>query len=140
MNNTLYNNDVPTPSVAILGSLLGVAVGDSLGLPSEGLSRRRAQRLHRSRLRHRLILGRGMISDDTEHTLMLANALRHSPNDAAQCARNFGWRLRFWLLALPAGVGFTTEKAVLRLWLGFPASRSGVNSAGNGAAMRSSAA
>ena len=36
-----------------------------------------------------------------------------------------------------AGVGFATARACVRLWLGVPPERSGVNSAGNGPAMRS---
>ena len=49
---------------------------------------------------------------------------------------NFAWRLRFWLLGLPAGIGFATLRSILKLWLGFPANKSGVFSAGNGPAMR----
>jgi ADP-ribosylglycohydrolase len=45
--------------------------------------------------------------------------------------------MRWWLLGLPAGIGFATLRAILKLWLGFPPSRSGVFSAGNGPAMRS---
>ena len=52
---------------AIIGSILGTAVGDALGLPLEGLSRRRGARLIGDPDRHHLILGRGMVSDDTEH-------------------------------------------------------------------------
>ncbi len=121
----------------ILGSLLGTAVGDAIGLPTEGLSRSRAQRFHRKGLCHRLVFGRGMFSDDTEHTLMVANALRRHHEDAVVFQRSLGWSMRWWLLALPAGVGLSTAKAIIRLWLGFPASRAGVRSAGNGAAMRS---
>ena len=71
----------------VRGTLLGTAVGDALGLPSEGISRRRAQRLFKGRWRHRLVLNRGMISDDTEHTLfvaqpLLARALGHPLDDA----------------------------------------------------------
>ena len=51
--------------------------------------------------------------------------------------RCLAWKLRLWLLGLPAGIGLATLKAILRLWLGFPPSRSGVWSAGNGPAMRS---
>ncbi len=120
---------------AILGCLLGTAVGDSLGLPSERLSRKRvaARKLGE---RHRFIFGRGMFSDDTEHTLMLAAALIEHPNDASAMQRALGWKLRWWFLALPAGVGLSTAKAILRLWIGFPAAKAGVYSAGNGAAMR----
>lgn len=124
----------PIPS-AILGSLLGTAVGDALGLPYEGLSRRRVAAL--GKIRHRFLMGRGMFSDDTEHTLMLAAALIENRDDASAFQRALGRKLRWWLLGLPAGVGLSTARAILRLWLGFPATRSGVRSAGNGAAMRS---
>lgn len=120
---------------SILGSLLGTAVGDALGLPYEGLSRKRVAAC--GKIRHRFLLERGMFSDDTEHTLMLAAALIDHHDDAAAMQRCFAWKLRWWLLGLPAGVGLSTAKAIVRLWLGFPASRAGVKSAGNGAAMRS---
>ena len=122
---------------AIEGSLLGTAVGDALGLPCEGLSRQRISRFYPGELRHRLVFGRGMISDDTEHSLTIATALSRCSNDAVRFQTRFGWSLRWWLLALPAGVGLSTAKAIVRLWLGFPATRAGVHSAGNGAAMRS---
>ncbi|MBX7208047.1 MAG: ADP-ribosylglycohydrolase family protein [Verrucomicrobiaceae bacterium] len=119
----------------ILGSLLGTAVGDALGLPYEGLSRRRVAAFGLAG--HRFILGHGMLSDDTEHTLMVAAAWLENQNDTGRFQRAFAWKLRWWLLGLPAGVGLSTAKAIVKLWLGFPASRSGVSSAGNGAAMRS---
>ncbi len=122
---------------AILGSLLGAAAGDALGLPFEGMSRGRVSRLLGHRLRHRFILGRGMFSDDTEHTLMLAAALIENRDDVSKFQRAFARKLRWWLLGLPAGVGLSTAKAIACLWMGFPAARSGVCSAGNGAAMRS---
>jgi ADP-ribosylglycohydrolase len=121
---------------AVLGCLLGTAVGDALGLPAEGLSRMRVSAMKHGE-HHRFICGRGMFSDDAEHTLMLAAALIAHPSDAAAMQRALGWKLRWWLLALPAGVGLSTAKAILRLWLGFPAAKAGVYSAGNGAAMRS---
>lgn len=121
---------------AILGCLLGTAVGDALGLPAERLSRRRVAAMKLGE-RHRFVFGRGMFSDDTEHTLMLAAALVEHKDKAAAMQRALGWKLRWWLLALPAGVGLSTAKAILRLWIGFPAKKAGVRSAGNGAAMRS---
>jgi ADP-ribosylglycohydrolase len=121
----------------IAGTILGTAVGDALGLPREGLSRQRAQRLFGGPpLRHRFLFGRGMVSDDTEHTCMLGQALLRSPDDADGFARSLAWRLRWWLLGLPAGVGLGTARAICKLWLGWPPSRSGVWSAGNGPAMR----
>ncbi len=119
------------------GLLLGTAVGDALGLPAEGISRARIQRMWGGQWRHRFLVGRGMVSDDTEHTLFVAQALLAHSDDAAAFQRCLAWKLRLWLLGLPAGIGLATLKAILRLWLGFPPSRSGVWSAGNGPAMRS---
>src|SRR5271170_3707275 len=119
------------------GLLLGTAVGDALGLPAEGLSRGRIQRMWRGQWRHRFLFGHGMVSDDTEHTLFVAQALLTHPDDVSAFQRCFAWKLRLWLLGLPAGIGLATLKAILKLWLGFSPDRSGVWSAGNGPAMRS---
>ncbi len=78
-----------------------------------------------------------MVSDDTEHTCMVAQALCASPTNTDLFARQLGRRLRWWLAGLPAGIGSATLRATLKLWIGFSPSRSGVFSAGNGPAMRS---
>ena len=119
------------------GLLLGTAVGDALGLPREGLGPRRAERIFGSGLRHRFLFGRGMLSDDTEHTAMLAQAWLACDGDVDRFRRLLARGLRWWLLALPAGVGLGTARAIVKLWLGWPATKSGVRSAGNGPAMRS---
>lgn len=85
----------------------------------------------------RLAFGRGMISDDTEHTLMVAQALLTHPNDAGAFQRSLAWKFRWWFAGLPGGVGLATAKACLKLWFGFPASKAAVASAGSGPAMRS---
>lgn len=121
----------------LIGCLLGTAVGDALGLPSEGLSKHRQQRLYPQLHRHHFWLGKGMVSDDTEHTCMVAQALIASGGDETEFARQLSWRMRFWLLGLPAGIGWATLRAIGKLWLGFPSDSSGVFSAGNGPAMRS---
>jgi len=118
------------------GLLLGTAVGDSLGLPREGLGRRRAARLYRGPLRQRLVLGRGMLSDDTEHACMTAQALLAAQDEVARFARVLASKLRWWLLGLPPAIGLGTLRALVRSWLGFSPARSGVQSAGNGAVMR----
>lgn len=127
----------PTRKDRISGVLLGTAVGDALGLPLEGISSRRAKRLFPGPLRHRFLLGRGMLSDDTEHSFMVAQSLLDAPADADVFARRMAWRLRLWFLSLPAGVGMATARACLKLCFGFSPKRSGVFSAGNGPAMRS---
>lgn len=132
----LTQSDEKRLKESLTGCLLGIAVGDALGLPYEGLSRRRVAKLLRGTLRHRFFFGRGMCSDDTEHSCMVAQSLIVSGGDEAKFLQAFGWRLRWWLLGLPAGVGFATLKAIVKLWLGWAPDRSGVFSAGNGAAMR----
>ena len=122
----------------ISGVLLGTAVGDAIGLPREGLSKRRAARLFGGHpLKHSFLPGKGMCSDDTEHTCMVMQALVHSGGDVTQFQQLLAWKLRFWLLGIPAGVGLATLKSICKLWVGFGPSKSGVYSAGNGPAMRS---
>jgi ADP-ribosyl-[dinitrogen reductase] hydrolase len=77
-----------------------------------------------------------MTSDDTEHTCMVAESLLESNEDTDEFARQFARRLRTWLWCCPAGIGFATLRACLKLSCGVPPSRSGVHSAGNGPAMR----
>jgi len=127
---------------SITGSLLGTAVGDALGLPMEGLSRARIARMYPEATRsatsgHRLVFGRGMVSDDTEHACMTARALAASGGRVEDFTRRLAGGLKKWLSALPAGVGLATLRAVVKLMLFVPPARSGVFSAGNGPAMRS---
>src|SRR5688572_3354564 len=127
---------VPPSRESLLGCLLGGALGDSVGLWCEGISARRQFRLNPGPLRQRLLFGRGMVSDDTDHAVMTAQALVVSAGDPDRFLRSLAWRLRGWLLMLPAGIGSATLRAVVKLWLGVPPSRSGVYSAGNGPCMR----
>ena len=78
-----------------------------------------------------------MMSDDTEHTCMAAQALIVSAGEPRRFARSLAWRLRFWLLGLPVGIGLATLRSIVKLWIGFSPDHSGVFSAGNGPAMRS---
>lgn len=110
-------------------------MGDAIGLPSEGMSMRRARKFARLPLVHRFALGKGMVSDDTDHTVFVAQSLIVSRGDVVAFRGALAWRLRFWLLCLPAGIGWATLRAIVRMWFGF--SNSGVFSAGNGPSMRS---
>ena len=122
---------------AYVGCLLGTAVGDSLGLPYEGISPRRGSRLFPDVGRHHLLFGKGMVSDDTEHACLVAQSLVRSRGELKEFERQLARSLRWWLLGVPAGVGLATLKSILKLWIGFPPNRSGTISAGNGPAMRS---
>ena len=127
----------PPMLAAIRGCLIGTAVGDALGLPAEGLSQQRAASWWKGDWRMRLLPGRGMVSDDTEHTYAVAEALSVAHGDVERFRRILAGKLRWWFLALPAGVGMATARACIKLWLGFSPANSGVFSAGNGPAMRS---
>ena len=121
---------------AVVGCLLGAAVGDALGLPREGLAPQKARRLFGEEMRHRFVCGHGMVSDDTDHAAMTALALLEGPASPEDFARKLARRLRWWFAALPGGVGLATARACLRLWCGVSPERSGVFSAGNGPMMR----
>ncbi|HEY3446541.1 MAG TPA: ADP-ribosylglycohydrolase family protein [Myxococcales bacterium] len=127
----------PTSEDRLAGVLVGTALGDALGLPLENLSARRIERLFGRVTRFRFLGRTGFVSDDTEQTAFVADALiRAGPDDPDRGARAFAWRLRGWVLRAPFGVGFATLRACAKLLLFFPPSKSGVRSAGNGAAMR----
>jgi ADP-ribosyl-[dinitrogen reductase] hydrolase len=128
---------------SIIGCLVGTAVGDAIGLPCEGLSRTRQARLFGEITSHHLLLGRGMISDDTEHMCLVAHALiaakgtlMTAKGDPEKFAQSLAWGLRGWFLSLSPGIGLATARACLRLLVGVSPTKSGVFSAGNGPAMR----
>lgn len=135
--NLSTTSSLPAITSRICGCLLGTALGDAVGLPYEGLSAKRARRLLGSPTRHRLFFGRGMVSDDTEQSCMVAQALIASGSDPEIFQRKLARSLRWWLVGLPAGVGLATLRSILKMWAGISPARSGVFSAGNGPAMRS---
>ncbi len=121
----------------IEGLLVGAAVADAIGLPTEGMRPAKIERLGwGNSLEHRFFFRRGMWSDDTEHIIMMTQALLESGGDVKKFKRAFAWELRWWLLGAPAAVGLATAKAIGKLSLGFSADKSGVFSAGNGPVMR----
>jgi ADP-ribosylglycohydrolase len=113
--------------------LLGTALGDAAGLPYEGMTRARTARFYP----RAFLLGRNMTSDDTEHACIAAQALIGSAGDEQEFERRMARGLKWWLAALPAGTGWATLRACVRLACGVPPGRSGVFSAGAGPAMRS---
>lgn len=116
--------------------LLGGALGDSVGLPLEGIGAARIARLRPGYLRQALVFGRGMVSDDTEHAVMTLLSLRDSNDDEKIFTKALARRLRWWFACLPAGIGLATARSIIKLWFGFPPTSSGVFSAGNGPLMR----
>lgn len=116
------------------GVLLGTAVGDALGLPLEGLSARTIARRFAPVTGYRLLGARGFVSDDTEQSALVAQSLAAHPTDVALAVGRFRRSLLGWFLRLPWGIGLATLRSCIRISLGLR--RTGVDSAGNGAAMR----
>ncbi|MFN3200895.1 MAG: ADP-ribosylglycohydrolase family protein [Bradymonadia bacterium] len=125
-----------TSEHALVGCLMGTAVGDSVGLPAEGLKPRQIARRMPGPWRHRLLGPWGMCSDDTDHAFFVAQSLITSQGDVDAFRDRLAWALRGWFLALPPGLGLGTARACIKLCLGWPSRRAGVWSAGNGPAMR----
>jgi ADP-ribosylglycohydrolase len=118
----------------LAGVLVGTAIGDALGLPMEGMG---GPAIARSfpRLDRYFLLGRtGFVSDDTEQSALVAQSLARSPREREAFVRFFRRSLLGWFLRMPWGIGLGTLRACVRIALGFR--RTGVRSAGNGAAMR----
>lgn len=125
-----------------IGLFVGTAVGDALGLPREGLSTKRAEKIFGKNIRHALLVlspskRYSTCSDDTDHMLFTAytlNKTRTEENDVF--AKELAWQMKRWFLSLPPGIGMATLKSILKLMVGVSNKKSGVFSAGNGPVMR----
>jgi ADP-ribosyl-[dinitrogen reductase] hydrolase len=103
-------------------------------LPFEGLGAAKVARRLKQPPRYQLIGHKGFVSDDTEQTALVAQALAKSSSAIEPCERHLRRSLIGWFWRLPFGIGLATIKACLKMTLGLR--RSGARSAGNGAAMR----
>lgn len=121
----------------LAGVLIGTGVGDSLGLVRENLSAHRGKALYGSGpLRQRFLLGRwGVFSDDTEHAYVTVRAYVQA-SDVDDFQTKLAAELAAWVRCFPGGAGVATLRACVRLAVGVPPGRAGVDSAGNGPVMR----
>ena len=119
---------------SVQNSNIGTALGDSIGLPFEALSRKKISKKNPTFQKQSLFFGKGMFSDDTEQTLSVAQSLIESYDDVELFKKRMRRRLQLWFLALPAGIGFATMRAIVK---SFFVKKAGVFSAGNAPAMRS---
>ena len=134
----------PTLSDRFQGCLLGLAVGDALGAPVEGMSEVEIIGLH-GRITELSGGGGwalGEYTDDTSMMLAIARSIaalgRFSPEDVAE-------RFLEWFEAGAKGIGHTTFVALNEMRSGVPWRQAGQNahrllrekSAGNGSLMRS---
>ena len=104
----IHNSSTITFYDRLAGVLFGTAVGDTIGLPAEGMSRNRIKKIYHGKWRHKFFFHTGMISDDTEHTIFVSQCLLAHAESPYLFGKRFSWCLRWWLLFLPAGVGFAT--------------------------------
>ncbi len=118
--------------------LLGVAVGDALGMPVEGMTRGDIKRLYGT-LRDFYPspygdLSAGEWTDDTEQMLVLADSLLETVYFSPE---NFAEKLKEWYLKTTSRrIGPSSTKAISNLLSGVPWNRAGVKSDTCGAAMR----
>lgn len=118
---------------AFTGALMGVAVGDALGNPLEGMPADEIKRRY-GHVNDYISAQdpKGTVTDDTELTMILAESLISQRG----CDINdFGKRLAAWIEHAHR-FGEATRDACLRLRQGISPAQSGSDSAGNGAAMR----
>lgn len=124
------------------GSLLGCAVGDAMGAPLEGLSRRDIRKRYgevRDFVDQRF--GAGRITDDTQMTVALAQSIIEIGGfKQKHAAEKFGtWmKLSDEGVKEARGVEKACATACRALYRGAPPDESGVDSDGCGAAMRAS--
>lgn len=141
------------PSMQLLdrfrGCLLGGAVGDALGMPTEGYTAQEImsrfgpikEMLPALESHFHSGLLAGQFTDDTEETLLLAESLGESCGFSAE---SFAERLaswgRIWTMdeRLNRGVGFVTRSAVEALIAGTAWQQSGLSIPTCGSAMRAS--
>lgn len=130
-----------------LGALIGVALGDALGMPSELWPRQRVQR-HFGEITgflpgpdgHFIVDGfqAGQVTDDTQQTVMLAQAIIEADGhvDPDVVARHLvDWATR---IGATGGnfLGPSSRRAIEALRSGVPVGESGARGDTNGAAMR----
>ncbi|MEM0503767.1 MAG: ADP-ribosylglycohydrolase family protein [Archaeoglobaceae archaeon] len=118
------------------GCILGLAIGDALGMPAEGLSREKVKEIY-GEIREFLPspygdLRAGEWTDDTEQTLLLAESIIETTYFNPE---NFADKLKNWFYTAQR-IGPTSRTAILRLLRGFNWYESGVESDTCGAAMR----
>ena len=105
-------------------------------MPYEALKPQTAKALLGPPNKHKLLPGLGMVSDDTEHLVIVLRAFRKANGNLDLFSKQLASALKLWTLALPLGVGKASLISGMKLLIGFSPERSGIFSAGNGPAMR----
>ncbi len=114
------------------GCILGGAVGDALGFATENLSHQRIREKYGFVADYKVRPGYGYFTDDTQLTMLLAEALIE---DDESLVEQFRKRLARWRLVFPRLSGRATKDAALGCLLG--KKQTGGNFPGSSPAMRS---
>jgi ADP-ribosyl-[dinitrogen reductase] hydrolase len=104
--------------------LEGIASGDALGFPYEGIKPKK--------VRWGFVGRWGITSDDTQLAHIAYLALNKSKGDTKLFARILVQKFSLWFLCLPPTLGLATLRACLKMLLGLNPENCGVNSSGNG--------
>src|SRR5262245_22826975 len=83
------------------GVLLGTAIGDALGLPMEGMSASAIANRYPEITGYRLFGSTGFVSDDTEQSALVAQALTQHSGDMDRFIKAFRRALLAWFARLP---------------------------------------
>ncbi|HEY9785716.1 MAG TPA: ADP-ribosylglycohydrolase family protein [Candidatus Obscuribacterales bacterium] len=113
------------------GCLIGQAVGDALGFPSENLSRERIRRKFGRITEYHVRPHGAYYTDDTQLAIMLAECLLEGGGFNSQLFRQ---KLGRWYVVLPRLSGRSTKNAALKCLLGF--NQTGYDVPGSSGAMR----
>ena len=114
----------------IHGALLGVAIGEAIGLSYTGLKRRSTAKILRRNLGYCLPTDFGFYGENTRIMLLNAQALLNSRSEMDQFRKSFRRRLLFYALSLPPGIRRSHFVAGLKFpgfWFGLKTSISAQN-------------
>lgn len=121
----------------IHGVMLGIAIGEALGYPRAGLSRRTSLRKYgRPTLRYQFVPNKGVYAENTRLAFLHAQALLNSRNEMRNFRPAFRWRLSWYLLSFPSTIRTSILRAGFRSWLMRLKLESGVDSRDSGCATR----
>ncbi|MEM7473904.1 MAG: ADP-ribosylglycohydrolase family protein [Planctomycetota bacterium] len=119
------------------GAFLGTAVGESLGLARQGLTRQSAIRYYGpDPLRYQLLPGFGIYGENTKLGFLFIQSLLNSRNDFDGLKQAFRWRLSWYPLSLSCNLSNSTLRAGARSWLMRFGLRSGTKSTDSAFASR----
>jgi len=104
--------------------LEGIAAGDALGFPYEGVKPKK--------IRWGFFGSWGITSDDTQLAHIAYLALKKSDGDPELFARNLVKKFTLWFICLPPTLGLATLRACFKMLLGLDPKDCGVKSSGNG--------